>query len=453
MPPCGEKSKFRSDQDLPEKAGFLVQTRLRIWLVIPLYEPMTETAAFPQAAPRRAEARGMPASGRGMVRLDGWPVLGGGSLLALEPESILEGSLAKDAHHLRAVLERGRQMSPQGGLVGWVGFDGTFCFGVFPKLKRMGHRRESEKAARLRVCSGPSLTFTPQMARSQFVELVRCAQEYIAAGDIYQVNLSYPWLAEWPGELEPMDFYDRLCVASPAPYSAYLDLAGTQIFSASPECFLSMKGGKILTRPIKGTRPRSREARSDASLRDELLASEKERAELVMITDLERNDLGQVCEFGSVRVTELLKLESFAQVHHLVSTVEGTLRKDVDHLDALMACFPGGSISGAPKKRALEIIRELEPHQREIYTGAIGCLGFNGESSFSIAIRTAWKRHGMIQFHTGAGIVADSIADHEYDETRHKAQGLLQAALGAEMMDEAIKKPAAQKAAGLRVTG
>jgi anthranilate/para-aminobenzoate synthase component I len=152
-----------------------------------------------------------------------------------------------------------------------------------------------------------------------------------------------------------------------------------------------------------------------------MLTSEKERAELVMITDLERNDLGQVCE--------------------------------VDHLEAFMACFPGGSISGAPKKRALEIIHELEPHQRDIYTGAIGCFGFNGESSFSIAIRTAWKRHDMIQFYTGAGIVADSIPDHEYDETRHKAQGLLQAALGAETAEQVTKKPAARKAAGLRVTG
>ncbi len=285
------------------------------------------------------------------------------------------------------------------------------------------------------------------------MDLVRRAQEYIAAGDIYQVNLSYPWLAEWPRELEPLDFYHRLRVASPAPYSAYLDLAGTQIFSASPECFLSMKGNRILTRPIKGTRPRSLEAQNDAHLRDELLASEKERAELVMITDLERNDLGKVCEYGSVRVTDLLRLESFAQVHHLVSTVEGTLRQGVDHWDAFMACFPGGSISGAPKKRALEIIDELEMYDRDIYTGAIGCFGFDGESHFNIAIRTAWKRRGVVQFHTGAGIVADSVPDLEYDETRHKAQGLLQAALGSESAELATKKPAARKAAGLRGSG
>ena len=147
-----------------------------------------------------------------------------------------------------------------------------------------------------------------------------------------------------------------------------------------------------------------------------------------MITDLERNDLGQVCEFGSVRVSELLGLESHAQVHHLVSTVEGRLRQDVDHLDAFLACFPGGSISGAPKKRALEIIRELEMHDRGLYTGAIGYFGFNGESQFSIAIRTAWRTGDVVQFHTGAGIVADSVPELEYEETRHKAAGILQAA-------------------------
>jgi anthranilate/para-aminobenzoate synthase component I len=266
------------------------------------------------------------------------------------------------------------------------------------------------------------------MTRAQFMARVQRVQEYIAAGDIYQVNLSYPWLAKWPQDLDPLEFYQRVRAASPAPYAAYLDLAGTQVFSASPECFLSMQGRKIRTRPIKGTRPRSRDAASDAELREELRASDKERAELVMITDLERNDLGKVCEFGSVRVSELLGLESFAQVHHLVSTVEGTLRHGMDHVEALLACFPGGSISGAPKKRALEIIHELEPHDRGLYTGAIGCFGYHGESHFSIAIRTAWRQGNVLQFHTGAGIVADSVPELEYEETRHKAAGLLKAA-------------------------
>jgi anthranilate/para-aminobenzoate synthase component I len=270
------------------------------------------------------------------------------------------------------------------------------------------------------------------MDRETFCRLVRRAQDYIAAGDIYQVNLSYPWLARWPHGLAPLEFYLRLREASPAPYGAFLDLGGTQVFSASPECFLEMQGRRIVTRPIKGTRPRGLTGEMDLKLAHELEASAKERAELIMITDLERNDLGQVCEFGSVRVTELLKLERYAQVQHLVSTVEGTLREEVDHLGAFLACFPGGSISGAPKKRALEIIRELEPHQRELYTGAIGWFGFNGESRFSIAIRTAWREGDTVRFDTGAGIVADSDPAHEWEETRHKAGGLLRAAAGTD---------------------
>jgi anthranilate/para-aminobenzoate synthase component I len=185
---------------------------------------------------------------------------------------------------------------------------------------------------------------------------------------------------------DPAAFYPRLRRASPAPYACFLRLGDTAVLSASPECFLQIDGRRIMTRPIKGTRPRGAD---DASVMEELLGSEKERAELVMITDLERNDLGQVCEYGSVRVPELLHLEAYEQVFHLVSTVEGRLRDEVSHVEALRACFPGGSISGAPKKRAMEIIAELEPFPRGIYTGAIGSFGFNGESRFSMAIRTA----------------------------------------------------------------
>ena len=183
-----------------------------------------------------------------------------------------------------------------------------------------------------------------------------------------------------------------------------------------------------MTRPIKGTRPRYYNAGEDERSAYELMTSPKEIAELIMITDLERNDIGKVCEFGSVRVAELLKLERFAQVFHLVSTVEGRLRPEFGHLQALHACFPGGSISGAPKHRALEIIAELEPVSRGLYTGAIGYLGANGESQFSIAIRTAIIENGMLSLHAGAGIVADSQADSEYEETLHKAAGFFAAA-------------------------
>jgi anthranilate/para-aminobenzoate synthase component I len=194
---------------------------------------------------------------------------------------------------------------------------------------------------------------------------------------------------------------------------------------------LRLSGNHILTRPIKGTRPRSADPTRDAQLTYELQRSEKEMAELVMITDLLRNDLGRVCEYGSVQVPELVRLERYRHVQHLVSTVEGRIRPGLTHLDALAACFPGGSITGAPKIRAMEIIDELEPVERGPYTGCLGYLGFNRESQLSIAIRTAILRDDRAYFHAGAGIVADSIPEAEYDETLAKARGFLLAAAEA----------------------
>jgi para-aminobenzoate synthetase component I len=200
------------------------------------------------------------------------------------------------------------------------------------------------------------------------------------------------------------------------------------VLSSSPESFLKMSGRAVCTRPIKGTRPRRADATADEKSAYDLITSPKEIAELIMITDLERNDLGQVCEFGSVTVPELLTIERHEQVFHLVSTVEGRLRPDVDHLAALRACFPGGSITGAPKRRAREIIAELEPEPRGLYTGAIGWIGFNGESQFNIAIRTVVIEDGCAHFHVGAGIVADSKPEREWQETLDKAAGILLAA-------------------------
>ena len=188
-----------------------------------------------------------------------------------------------------------------------------------------------------------------------------------------------------------------------------------------------MSGRGINTRPIKGTRPRCKDPQADECSAYDLLTSQKEIAELVMITDLERNDIGRICEYGSVHVSELLKLERYAQVFHLVSTVEGRLCDEVDHVDALRVCSPGGSITGAPKKRAMEIIADLETTPRGLYTGAIGYLGWNGESQFSIAIRTLIREHDHWHFHVGSGIVADSDPVAEYQETLHKAEGILQA--------------------------
>ena len=275
--------------------------------------------------------------------------------------------------------------------------------------------------------SGPINIFS-SLGREQFLTVVERAQRYIRAGDIYQVNLAQRLTAPWTGS--GWELYQRLAAVSPAPFSAFVDCGDFQIASSSPELFLRLSGSHIQTRPIKGTRPRSADPVRDAQLTYELQTSAKEMAELVMITDLLRNDLGRVCEYGSVQVPELVRLERYPQVQHLVSTVEGRLRDDQTHFSAFASCFPGGSITGAPKIRAMEVIDELEPVTRGPYTGCIGYLGFNRESQLNIAIRTALCRDGLAHFHAGAGIVADSNPAAEFDETLAKASGFL-AALAA----------------------
>jgi para-aminobenzoate synthetase component I len=277
------------------------------------------------------------------------------------------------------------------------------------------------------------------LSRLDFVTRVTRVQEYIRAGDIYQVNLSQRLAAPCP--YSGWELFQRLGAVSPAPFSAYLDCGDFQIASSSPELFLRLNGSHILTRPIKGTRPRSADPNRDAQLTYELQTSPKEMAELVMITDLLRNDLGRVCEYGSVQVPELVRLERYPQVQHLVSTVEGRLRSDVTHFAAFASCFPGGSITGAPKIRAMEIIDELEPITRGPYTGSIGYLGFNRESQLNIAIRTAIHKAETAWFHVGAGIVADSNPVAEYDETIAKARGFL-AALELQYQAEFSPHPA-----------
>jgi para-aminobenzoate synthetase component 1 len=267
------------------------------------------------------------------------------------------------------------------------------------------------------------------LTRAEFIAAVERAQRYIHAGDIYQVNLSQR--LEAPAACSAWDFHRRLSAVSPAPFSAYLDCGEFQLASSSPEMFLRLSGSHIQTRPIKGTRPRSSDPTRDAQLTYELQTSAKEMAELVMITDLLRNDLGRVCEYGTVQVPELVRLERYPQVQHLVSTVEGRMRPDVTHFAAFSQCFPGGSITGAPKIRAMEIIDELEPVTRGPYTGCLGYLEFNRESQLSIVIRTAVCRDETIYFHVSAGIVTDSVAEAEYDETLAKGAGFI-AAVGGE---------------------
>jgi para-aminobenzoate synthetase component I len=297
-------------------------------------------------------------------------------------------------------------------------------------------RRELERWQQLLHpdCEAPSSRLTPHalppapvsnVTRDEFVAAIERAQRYIRAGDIYQVNLAQRFAAPLP--CGPWEFYLRLGAVSPAPFAAYLDCGDFQLASSSPEMFLRLSGSHIQTRPIKGTRTRSNDPTRDAQLTYELQTSAKEMAELVMITDLLRNDLGRVCEYGSVQVPELVRLERYPQVQHLVSTVEGRLRPDVTHFAAFAKCFPGGSITGAPKIRAMEIIDELEPVTRGPYTGCLGYLGFNRESQLNILIRTAVCLGGQAYFHAGAGIVADSSPEAEYEETLAKSAGYVAA--------------------------
>ena len=239
------------------------------------------------------------------------------------------------------------------------------------------------------------------VSKPDFISTVTRAQKYIRSGDIYQVNLSHRLTAAC--ELSGWELFQQLGAVSPAPFSAFFDCGDFQIASSSPEQFLWMNGSHIVTRPIKGTRPRDVDPTRDAQLAYELQTSAKELAELVMITDLLRNDLGRVCEYGSVQTPDLARLEKFAHVQHLVSTVEGRLRKDVTHFAALASSFPGGSITGAPKFRAMEIIDELEPISRGPYCGCHGYLGFNRESHLSITIRTAICKDGLAHFNVGSG--------------------------------------------------
>jgi len=363
------------------------------------------------------------------------------SIIAASPSEVFTGHTEEDwatlagkiaSHRVEGAVDQG---VPCGFAAGSVNYDGSFCFGFYNDLLIHRHSDQSwlavgDLASRMAVQEPRSIATKPVFAsnitRGEFCDMVRKAKEYIAAGDIYQVNLSQQFAAPWQGD--PLRYYEALRHYSPAPYAAYLDLEGRVVLSSSPELFLAMSGRNIRTRPIKGTRPRHADAETDELSAYELITSPKEIAELVMITDLERNDLGRVCGYGSVRVRELLKLERYEQVFHLVSTVEGDLREEVSHVAALQSCFPGGSITGAPKKRAREIIAELEPAPRGLYTGAIGYFGYNGESQFNIAIRTLVIENGIAHFHTGAGIVADSLPENEYEETLHKAAGILMAA-------------------------
>jgi para-aminobenzoate synthetase component 1 len=266
---------------------------------------------------------------------------------------------------------------------------------------------------------------TSNFSRDNYLRTVERAIELICAGDVFQVNLAQRLL--YPAHDDPIALYLRLRDRNPATFAAYFDAGDFQIMSASPERFLQVRDGLVETRPIKGTRPRGDSPAADAQIATELLASEKDRAENVMIVDLLRNDLSRMCQTDSVRVRQLCQLERYAAVLHLVSVVEGRLQPPNCPLDLLKAAFPGGSVTGAPKVRAMEIIAELEPTARGPYCGALGYIGFDGSMDSSILIRTITAAGGYWQFPVGGGIVAQSDPQREYEETWHKAEGILRA--------------------------
>jgi anthranilate synthase component I len=263
------------------------------------------------------------------------------------------------------------------------------------------------------------------LARDVYEAGVRTIKEHIAAGDIYQAVLSHRFEADV--QAEPLTIYRALRHVNPSPYMYFIRMGKFAIVGSSPEMLVRVEGRNAVMHPIAGTRPRGRSEEEDLRLADELKRNEKERAEHVMLVDLGRNDLGRVCEFGSVRVPQYMGLERFSHVMHLVSTVEGRLAEDKDHLDALVSTFPAGTVSGAPKIRAMQILAALEPTRRDLYAGAVGYIDFAGNLDFCIAVRTIALRDGVARVQVGAGIVADSNPAAEYEETRDKARALLQA--------------------------
>jgi anthranilate synthase component 1 len=261
----------------------------------------------------------------------------------------------------------------------------------------------------------------------RFAEGMRRVHDYLRAGDVFQVNLSRAWTARFATAPDPFALYDRLRRANPAPFAGLFVDGDSAVLSSSPERLVAIHGDRVETRPIAGTRPRGQGASDDAARVRELIGHPKERAEHIMLIDLERNDLGRVCQAGSVEVNELMSVETYAHVHHIVSNVRGRLREDATPGAVIRAVFPGGTITGCPKVRCMEVIAELEGEGRGPYTGAMGYLNRDGDLDLNILIRTIWLRGDVARVRAGGGIVADSISGRELEETRAKARGMLRA--------------------------
>jgi len=272
-----------------------------------------------------------------------------------------------------------------------------------------------------------ALDLISNFSKEEYCATVKKSLNHISEGDIYQVNLSQRFELDVSSfDIDPVDIYSILRDTSPSQFSAYMDCDDFQIISSSPERFIHLDNRIIQTRPMKGTRPRGWDASNDKRIKEEFILSRKDQAELLMIIDLERNDLGRVCEYGSVHVKEMRAIEEYVTVFQATSTIEGVLKQGLDGFDVLKNCFPSGSITGCPKTRAMEIIEYLEPNRRGIYTGSLGYMDFNGNMDFNILIRTMISSKDNIVFNVGGGIVSDSTAENEYDETMVKARALVQ---------------------------
>ncbi|MBI4411762.1 MAG: aminodeoxychorismate synthase component I [Deltaproteobacteria bacterium] len=391
------------------------------------------------------------------------------SYAGLTPPDVLSGNSNPWATLDSAYREIARPVDSSvpfcGGLAGFIGYEGNYRFGLYDSVLVFDHRENRSLLASWKLSTTELKTEADRWMNllestpirdeqteaagkihfpwtyERYQEKIQNIKDYLIAGDVYQINLTGRFEVETTRSSSSI--YKRLRKISPAPYSTFLNCGDFQILSASPECFMEINGNQITTRPIKGTRRRSAYPMEDARLRQELLSSEKDGAELLMIVDLERNDLGKICEYGSVRVGAIhpikrgrslcdelplrFDIETFAQVHHLVTAVSGRLKPEITPVAALQTLFPGGSVTGAPKIRAMEIISELEETPRSVYTGALGYIGAGGNTLLNIPIRTLTKRGDKVAFHAGGGIVIDSDPLAEYEEMMVKAEGMMKA--------------------------
>jgi len=374
------------------------------------------------------------------------------SYIGFTPFTTVRG---QDLSGFKRVFEKYR-LGPQdlsfpAGAVGYLGYDGSLFFGFYDTILAVDHQKHrliissfskwriKDVLKQLKLpCQPPGLTrseqvigniFKSNFTKAGYMKAVRQALEHIRRGDIYQINLSHQikvQIPHWQKYIEPAAIYKNLRQSFPSEFGAYFDDGRQVILSASPERFLKLQKGIAQVKPMKGTRPRGKTRAQDRMLKEQLQKSPKEIAELLMVTDLERNDLGRVCDYASVKVKAMRTIETYASVFQATSTVEGRLRRDCDQFDLLQAAFPSGSVTGCPKIEAMKIIKKLERSPRGLYTGALGYMSFSGDMDFNVMIRTMFLNQNQITFHVGGGIVADSRPQDEWQETWDKAKPLIE---------------------------